>query len=112
MAGAKPSIVFIGSLAAGEVLAGGATSAGGATGAVDGARGVGSTPGGANPGEKPIIVFSGTRLVPEGAPAGGEPVDWGEEPSPSDGCEAGAGASFTAPHWPQNLTPSGIGCPH
>jgi hypothetical protein len=103
--GAKPSIVFIGSLAA----AGGAGACDGCTGwgwatagAVDGARGVGSPPGGPNDGANPIIVLSGTLF-----------------PAPAVGAGPGAGAagaapegSFTAPHWPQNLPPSGIGCPH
>jgi hypothetical protein len=125
---ANPSIVFIGSFAA----AGAATGAG-ASGATGGARGVGSagptlgaTPGGSKPGENPSMVLRGSFALVAGTLVLAGPVP-DAAGGVAGGCMtivcngftgctpvegAGAAGSLTAPHWPQNFVPSGIGCPH
>jgi DNA polymerase-3 subunit gamma/tau len=121
IAGAKPSIVFMGSFAAGAgagAAAGASTGAAADTGATEGAIGVASAaPGGANDGAKPIIVLSGTLLAALGAGMTTVPVGTGAAEGMLAGgigseCGGAPAGSFTAPHWPQNLALSGIGCPH
>ena len=103
MAGAKPSMVFIGIL---EAPAG---AAGAGTVEAGGSRGRGPRPPAhrarrppesrAFPGRTPSIVFMGSLPPPAGAGAGA-------------GAAGAAAGSLTAPHCPQNFVPSGSGCPH